>query len=228
MLARLQIMARLASPPRSKLTPMRSRAVGLLFASVCLGSFAQTARRVDDPETEAADCHLVRASDLADPAAPSFRSFAADASIPAGHAKLDLSSDPMAREYRTVIRSQMRLGPNFAGHYSVVVWGCGSTCAMFAVVDVNTGRVITAPSTQSVSGTSIAADNFLTEGFSDGEWWAFRYRKDSRLLILVGTINEDDERTGAFYYVLTNNRLKLVHATLAKKKACPGEVAGTN
>ena len=120
---------------------MRSRAVGLLLASVCLGSFAQTARQTNDPETEATDCHLVRASDLVDPAAPSFRLFAADASIPAGHAKLDLSSDPMAREYRTVIRSQMRLGPNFAGHYRVVVWGCGSSCAMFAAVDLNSGRV---------------------------------------------------------------------------------------
>jgi len=98
---------------------------------------------------------------------------------------------------------------------------------MFAAVDLNSGRVITAPSARSVSGTSIAADDFLTEGFSDGEW-GLRYRKDSRLLILVGTINEDDKRTGAFYYVLTNNRLKLVHATLAKKRTCPAKVAGTN
>ena len=45
--------------------------------------------------------------------------------------------------FRTVLRNGMKWGPNFAGHYAVVVWGCGTSCSSFAVVNLRTGQVIT-------------------------------------------------------------------------------------
>jgi hypothetical protein len=36
-------------------------------------------------------------------------------------------------------------GPNFAGHYFVIRWGCGSDCLMMAVVDAKTGKVYDPP-----------------------------------------------------------------------------------
>ncbi len=45
------------------------------------------------------------------------------------------------REFRTVIRKGAAQGPNFAGHYTVVEWGCGSNCVVYAVVDSITGSV---------------------------------------------------------------------------------------
>jgi len=35
--------------------------------------------------------------------------------------------------------------PNFAGHYVVIVWGCGAQCVMMAIVDVKTGIVYDPP-----------------------------------------------------------------------------------
>jgi len=32
-------------------------------------------------------------------------------------------------------------GPNFAGQFTLVRWGCGSSCIMYAVVSAKTGRV---------------------------------------------------------------------------------------
>jgi hypothetical protein len=60
-------------------------------------------------------------------------------------APVDLSSSPDARRFRTVLREGARRGPNFAGHYTVVEWGCGSNCHVYGIVDARTGRVWITP-----------------------------------------------------------------------------------
>ena len=45
------------------------------------------------------------------------------------------------RLYRTMIREGAARGPNFAGHFTVVAWGCGSPCIEVAIVDARTGQV---------------------------------------------------------------------------------------
>jgi hypothetical protein len=65
-------------------------------------------------------------------------------------ASVDLSSAEGAREFRTMLRQGAAAGPNFAGHYTVVVWGCGSPCQSFAIVDARTGRVTWGPESLTV------------------------------------------------------------------------------
>lgn len=43
--------------------------------------------------------------------------------------------------YRTRITKGMQKGPNFAGHYTIIVIGCGLGCRFAFVGDVATGRV---------------------------------------------------------------------------------------
>ncbi len=164
---------------------------------------------------------FVGASDLADPSAPHFEQYAAKDLPPLSPAKLDLQSNPVAKTYRTVIRREMKDGPNFAGQYRVAIWGCGSSCAQFAVVNLKTGRAITINGVQNVSGVHFGADDFLPQ--TDSEDWGFRFKKDSRLLVLVGTLNENDSKQGAFYYVLNGEQLELVHKTIAERNSCKDE-----
>jgi len=61
------------------------------------------------------------------------------------------------RTYRTRIRDGVakgigvlrngseQPGPNFAGHYIVVQWPCGSPCEMMAIVDAKTGHIFFPP-----------------------------------------------------------------------------------
>jgi hypothetical protein len=49
---------------------------------------------------------------------------------------------------------------------------------------------------------------------------AIRYRIDSRLLIAVGALNEDEKREGAFYYVLQGGKLKRIFAVNVQKDNC--------
>lgn len=50
-----------------------------------------------------------------------------------------------ARRYRTVLREEAALGPNFNGHYRLAHWGCGTNCVEWAVIDLLSGEVWMAP-----------------------------------------------------------------------------------
>lgn len=58
-------------------------------------------------------------------------------------AKINYQSPPIARQYRTVITEGYKEEgkANFGGHYRFITWGCGSSCAQSALVDLRTGRV---------------------------------------------------------------------------------------
>jgi len=43
--------------------------------------------------------------------------------------------------YRTKLREGAARGPNFAGGFTVVTWGCGTSCQILAVVDARTGQL---------------------------------------------------------------------------------------
>jgi len=164
------------------------------------------------------DCSVIQSKDLIDSSAPKFEDYAVPAPKRDVHPQLDVASNPIAKTYRTVLRNEIRKGPNFAGYYRVAAWGCGSSCAMFAVVNLLSGRVITFAGIDTVSGGNFLADDFLPD--APGEGWGFRFRKNSNLLVLVGALNEDESKQGAFYLALKHDRLILIHQTLVKK-TCP-------
>ena len=61
-------------------------------------------------------------------------------------AGLDLNSHKYGRMFRTNLRNEFaRDSANFAGHYSLVTWGCGSPCQMSLLIDRYTGKIYDAP-----------------------------------------------------------------------------------
>lgn len=73
-----------------------------------------------------------------------------------------LASARYGREYRTRLRNGAQSGPNFAGAFTVVTWGCGSNCQVSVVINAQTGTL----SRQTLRTTN-----------------SIEYRRDSRLLI---------------------------------------------
>ncbi len=49
------------------------------------------------------------------------------------------------RMFRTKLREAAGEKPNFAGHYIVAIWGCGTSCVTGAIIDAATGRVFSLP-----------------------------------------------------------------------------------
>lgn len=99
-----------------------------------------------------------------------------------------------ARTYRTRIREIAREPVNFAGAYSIGFWGCGTSCLYGAAVHHGTGAVIMLPGT--VSG-------------SDDDEGPVDFQRDSRLVRLVGLVNEAGDR-GHHYYELEGGRFRHV------------------
>jgi hypothetical protein len=167
------------------------------------------------------ECRLIKATDLVDPHAPTFDAYPVIREEVV-NPKLNPASNTNARKYRTVLRLAIAEGPNFAGYYRLVHWGCGTSCAMFAVVNLKTGRVMTPESFSEVVGVNLYADEFLPNTESDG--WGFRHRSDSKLLVLAGALlheNKNDSKEGAFYFVLKGEKLHLIHSTPVRKN-CGG------
>ena len=79
---------------------------------------------------------------------PRFEDFRVIHIFKSAPARVDLSSNPTAREYRTRLREGAKKGPNFGGHYTVIDWGCGSNCQSIAIVDAVTGKVYDATGTE--------------------------------------------------------------------------------
>ncbi len=54
---------------------------------------------------------------------------------------VDLKSHKDARMFRTNLRNAAKGGVNFAGHYVLTGWGCGTNCSQWAIIDARNGRV---------------------------------------------------------------------------------------
>jgi hypothetical protein len=69
-------------------------------------------------------------------------------------------------------------GPNFAGHYFVINWGCGSDCIQMVIVDGKTGRVHPPPLSYGHDFPAMLRRRGHT--ISDGA----NYRIDSKLFVM--------------------------------------------
>lgn len=132
----------------------------LLFASFAYGDLVQEAPNPGD--------YPATATFQGEPAKPVIRS-------------------KLANLYRTKIRDGSKRGPNFAGHYTVVSWGCGMDAYMFVVVDAKTGKVYEPP----VGCMALAGGYGIPiAGFRDASNPG--YRLDSKLIVVVGLEDGDD------------------------------------
>lgn len=90
----------------------------------------------------------------------------------------DFKTDPPARLFRTQIKTQCKTkGINFGGHYTLVEWGCGSSCLTIALVDRISGKIsysgiqdVCSPFYELAykpNSTIIIINNWMLEGIKD-------------------------------------------------------------
>ncbi|MBP2559656.1 hypothetical protein J2857_002425 [Neorhizobium galegae] len=72
---------------------------------------------------------------------------------------------------------------NFAGHYVLATWGCGAECLGGAVIDARSGKVAFLP--------------YSVCCWGEGD--PFYYRKDSRLIVFSGVLNEESPKGAHFF-----------------------------
>jgi hypothetical protein len=136
---------------------------------------------------------------------PGFYDYAVKKQFKVRPAPVSLKS-PEARMFRTRLREGARTGPNFAGHYTIVMWGCGTSCTNTAIVDALTGQVYFPPELNPFT---------YPVGYGLGDSLGMDYKPDSLLLVATGASGEDG-KAGVYYYVWRNHKLELVRMDEAK------------
>jgi len=145
--------------------------------------------------------HAEVRSSISQSEAPKFENFAVTEQFTGKPARPVLASRE-ALKYRTAITEGSREGPNFAGHFTIVEWGCGGGCVQFAIVDAKTGQVFMPP--------FYVGPRAVVEGTDSEPGDPLQYQKDSKLLIVNGSRNEKGE--GVYYYKWDLGKLTLIKA----------------
>lgn len=85
--------------------------------------------------------------------------------------------------FRTRIREAAKEKVNFASHYTLTTWGCGTGCEMGAAVDAITGKVVWLPMTAYID---VVSDPNWSEEPAENEEnpEAFNFRIDSNMLYI--------------------------------------------
>ena len=97
--------------------------------------------------------------------------------------------------------------PNFAGHYILTTWGCGTTCLMGAIINARTGKV-------HWWGFSICC----WSSDADDKFQPIEFRLNSKLIVFSGARNEKDGDVGAHFYKFENARFIHVKSVLKENQ----------
>jgi hypothetical protein len=100
--------------------------------------------------------------------------------------------DAKSREYASALRTASHQPTNFAGRYVLATWGCGASCIMGAAIDAKTGAVAWVPFTVCCWNLEITEP--------------LEYRRESRLLIVHGSLDEQGAGSAVHYYEFDGTR----------------------
>jgi len=121
-------------------------------------------------------------------------------------------------DFQKEIFDVARQGPDFAGHFVVEQFTCGSGCTSFVIVNLRTSEVF--------RNDFNVAYSFCADGYEPGA--ELVYRPDSRLLIVNGAIEtlsrtkgEVDGPCGHFYFLWDGRSLKQIHSVVPAAAKAP-------
>ena len=118
---------------------------------------------------------------------------------------VDLASHKRAKTFRTNLKNAAKEPVNFAGHYILTNWGCGTNCSMAGIIDARTGRVYFPAQ---LEGYGYALQDW--EGTDE----PLEYEANSKLLVLRGytggELNKDKPSGGIHYFEWNGSTLRRV------------------
>jgi hypothetical protein len=146
---------------------------------------------------------------------PGFTQYAAKAES-IKNVKVNLKSHKNANMFRTNLRNAAKEGVNFAGHFILTTWGCGTNCSQSAIIDARNGRVFFP---RELEGAGFG----FCELPDDTE--PLVHRADSRLLVLSGfkggDLSVENAPCGVYYLEWTGRSFKQVKFEKKKRTDTP-------
>ncbi len=142
---------------------------------------------------------------------------------------VDLKSHKNARMFRTNLKNAAKEGVNFAGHYILTDWGCGTNCSEWTIIDGRNGKVYFPREFEGVGfGFCDLPENGLPADAPktrDDLGEALYFKADSRLVVLTGFpgggLDNQKVKCGNYYYEWTGTGLKQVKLVAGKRTDTP-------
>jgi len=109
----------------------------------------------------------------------------------------------------------MKGGVNFAGHFIVANWGCGTGCSQFVIVDAINGIVYAPPFPEIYFHHPFAVNEKWPDFEGEGQWWCEEYadwptvKATSTLLVVDGCVS--DKQCGRTFFVMAAPGLKQIY-----------------
>ena len=99
---------------------------------------------------------------------PQFADFPAEAAPGKRATDIDFKGNKRAWQYRTTLRTALAGDPDFNGHYSFAIAGCGTGCQLNWIIDLENGKVVWHGQTE--MGVAYRADSslFIPDLFETG------------------------------------------------------------
>jgi hypothetical protein len=119
---------------------------------------------------------------------------------------------PDERLFRSRLNEGAREPPNFADHYRIVAWGCGSVCAAGALLDLQTGEIYPPPKRTESTGWGRW---IFAGGVVDGPF--IEIRRDSRMVV-VRQQAQDPASQELSFYEWTGARFRFLSARTERKR----------
>jgi hypothetical protein len=119
-------------------------------------------------------------------------------------AHINFHSCSFARIFRMKLNDAVSLGPNFAGHYVINSWGCGTECIQIGIVDLKNGAVYM-PGFSAQAGIDTRVNSRL-----------LIVNPPSRLKELYGNGPLPADYFQTRYYLWRNGRLVLIYPAALK------------
>lgn len=123
--------------------------------------------------------------------------------------KKDLNEQNLWRA--SIKQTYINEGVNFAGHYLITVRDCGSSCHQFTIVDMLSGQTFRPKEISIVLASINPLNNSVCRKleFNCNEE-VLGYKKNSNLLIVKGSLGQETNKRGFYFYQWKKNRLKLI------------------
>ncbi len=101
-----------------------------------------------------------------------------------------------AKKYKKTLLKEFKSGPNFSNSFRLVRMDCGKTCTRIVVINSENGKVYDPSLSVDGSPTWIRGD-------------IIQFKKESKLLIINGCLNEDKTKCGHHEYSWDGESFKL-------------------
>jgi hypothetical protein len=137
---------------------------------------------------------------------PRFADYPGGAKFRGKASRINFHSCSLARMFRTRLRDTVSIGPNFAGHYAVNSWGCGTECIQIGIVDLQNGNVYM-PGFSAQAGVDTHANSRL-----------LIVNPPARLKELYGDSPLPDDYFQTRYYLWNGRELELIYPVELKGK----------